>query len=73
MLYTIAWILLVLWLLDFLVFHLAGGLIHLVLVVAVIVFLVGFVRGQRATVYTHPERVRLAGQPLPPPAGAVGA
>ena len=46
MLYTIAWILLVLWLLDFLVFHLAGGLIHRVLVVAVIVFLVGFVRGR---------------------------
>ena len=45
MLFTIAIILLVLWLLGF-TFHVAGALIHLVLVVAVIVFLFGLVRGR---------------------------
>ncbi|MGI9088604.1 MAG: lmo0937 family membrane protein [Chthoniobacterales bacterium] len=41
MLYTIAVILLVLWLVGWLGFHLLGGLIHIVLVVAIILFLVG--------------------------------
>jgi hypothetical protein len=44
MLYTIALILLVLWLLGFSVFHIAGSLIHLVLVIAIIIFVVGLVR-----------------------------
>jgi hypothetical protein len=44
MLYTIALILLVLWLLGFSVFHIAGSLIHLVLVIAIIVFVVGLLR-----------------------------
>lgn len=39
MLWTIAVILFVLWLLGFLVFHIAGGLIHLLLIIAVIVIL----------------------------------
>ena len=43
MLFVIAIVLLVLWLLGFVVFHVAGGLIHLVLVVAVIMFVVAFV------------------------------
>ena len=37
-------ILLVLWLLGFLAFHIAGGLIHLLLVVAVISLVVHFLR-----------------------------
>jgi hypothetical protein len=44
MLYTIAVILLVLWLLGFSVFHVAGGLIHLVLVVAIVMFVLGLLR-----------------------------
>jgi hypothetical protein len=44
MLFTIALILVVLWLLGFSVFHIAGSLIHLVLVIALIVFVVGLVR-----------------------------
>ena len=39
MLWTIAAILLLLWVLGFFAFHVAGGLIHLLLVVAVIVVL----------------------------------
>lgn len=48
MLYTIAVILLVLWLLGFSVFHLAGSLIHLVLVIAVILFVMGLLSGRRS-------------------------
>ena len=44
MLFAIAVILLVLWLLGFTVFHVAGGLIHLILVIAVIMFVVGLFR-----------------------------
>ena len=44
MLYTSAVVLLVLWLLGFSVFHVAGSLIHLVLVVALIIFVVGLFR-----------------------------
>ena len=46
MLIVVAIILLVLWLLGFLVFHIAGGLIHIVLVVAVIMFVVNLRRGR---------------------------
>ncbi len=42
-------ILLVAWLLGFVVFHVAGGLIHLVLVIAVIAFVMHVLRGKRAT------------------------
>ena len=48
MLLTIAVILLVLWALGFFAFHLAGGLIHLVLVVAIVIGLVHLFRGRRA-------------------------
>ena len=41
-------VLLVLWLLGFAAFHVAGGLIHLLLVLAVISIIVHFVRGTRA-------------------------
>jgi hypothetical protein len=48
MLWTIAVILLVLWLLGFVAFHVAGGLIHLLLVIGVIVLIWNFVAGRRA-------------------------
>ena len=44
MLWTIFVILLVLWLLGFFAFHVTSGLIHIVLVVAVIVLILGLVR-----------------------------
>lgn len=47
MLVTLAIILLILWALGFLAFHVAGGLIHLLLVVAVIVIVVRLVQGRR--------------------------
>ncbi len=47
MLWTIAVILFVLWLLGFLAFHVAGGVIHLLLVAAVIVVLVRLFTGRR--------------------------
>jgi hypothetical protein len=46
MLYTIAVILLVLWLLGFIA-HVGGGLIHLLLVIAVIVIIFRLVTGRR--------------------------
>ena len=48
MLWTIVVILFVLWLLGFGVFHVAGALIHLLLVVALIVGLVQLFSGRRA-------------------------
>jgi len=47
MLWTIFVILLVLWLLGF-SFHVAGGLIHLLLVLAVIVLIFNLVAGRRS-------------------------
>jgi hypothetical protein len=47
-LYTVVLILIVCWLLGWLVFPVVGGLIHLVLFVAVIVFVVGLLRGRSA-------------------------
>jgi len=43
----IAAILVVLWLAGFFAFHVAGGLIHLLLVLAVIMVIVHFVTGRR--------------------------
>jgi hypothetical protein len=40
-------VLLVAWLLGFAAFHVAGGLIHLLLIVAVISLVLHFVRGAR--------------------------
>lgn len=48
MLWTIAIILFVLWILGFLVFHLAGGLIHILLILAVIVVLYRLFTGRSA-------------------------
>jgi len=47
MLMTLAVILFVAWLLGFGVFHVAGGLIHLLLVIAVIVILLQVITGRR--------------------------
>ena len=46
---AIAVILLVGWLLGFIVFHVAGSLIHLLLVVALVAFIWQLVAGRRTT------------------------
>jgi hypothetical protein len=46
MLLTIFAVLVVLWLLGFTVFHVATGLIHLLLILAVIALVMHFVRGR---------------------------
>ncbi|HEX5640678.1 MAG TPA: lmo0937 family membrane protein [Burkholderiaceae bacterium] len=47
MLWTIAVILLVLWLLGLVSSYTLGGFIHVLLVVALVVFLVGIIQGRR--------------------------
>jgi len=47
LLYTIAVILLIIWAVGFLGFH-AGGIIHFVLVIAVIVFLIQIISGKKS-------------------------
>jgi len=49
MLGIIAAVLIVLWLLGFFAFHVTTGLIHIVLVVALILLLLHFVRGSAAS------------------------
>jgi hypothetical protein len=46
MLTTIATILIVLWLLGFLGFHVLGGFIHILLVIAIILFLIRIIQGE---------------------------
>jgi hypothetical protein len=46
MLWTVVVILLILWVLGF-SFHIAGSLIHLILVVAVIVLIINLITGRR--------------------------
>jgi len=46
MLITIAIILLVLWVLGFVGFHIVSGFIHILLVVAIILFLVRIIQGR---------------------------
>ena len=48
MLWTIAVILVILWALGFLAFRVGGGLIHLLLVIAVIVVIWNLIAGRRA-------------------------
>jgi hypothetical protein len=48
MLWTIAVILIVLWLLGLVSSYTMGGFIHILLVVAIIVFLVGIIQGRRS-------------------------
>jgi len=47
MLLTIAIIILILWALGFFAFHVAGGLIHILLVVGIIVLIWNFIAGRR--------------------------
>ena len=49
MLFWIAVVLVVLWALGFVVFHVASFLIHLLLIAAVIAIVLHFVRGRGAT------------------------
>jgi hypothetical protein len=44
---TLFVVLLVMWLLGFFAFHVAGGLIHILLIIAVISLLLHFFRGSR--------------------------
>ena len=48
MLLTIAIILLILWALGFFAFHVTAWFIHIVLVIAIIVFIWNFIAGRRA-------------------------
>jgi hypothetical protein len=48
MLWTIAVILIILWLLGLVSSYTMGGLIHILLVIAIIVLLVGFIGGRRS-------------------------
>jgi hypothetical protein len=48
MLWTIAGILLVLWLLGFSM-HIGGGLIHALLVIAIVVFIFNLISGRRSS------------------------
>ncbi len=50
MLYTIAIVLLVLWALGFVAFHVGGGAIHLLLVIALIVIVYRLLTGRRPVV-----------------------
>ncbi len=47
MLWTIAVILIILWALGFLTSYTAGGLIHILLVVAIIVILIRLIQGRK--------------------------
>jgi uncharacterized protein DUF5670 len=48
MLWTLAVILVILWALGFLAFHVGGGLIHILLVIAVIVVIWNLIAGRRS-------------------------
>jgi hypothetical protein len=50
MLWTLAVLLFILWLLGFGVFHVAGGLIHILLVLAIVVILLRIIGGRRPVV-----------------------
>ena len=47
MLYTLAVVLVVLWALGFLAFHVGGGLIHPLLVIAIVAVLLRVIQGRR--------------------------
>jgi uncharacterized membrane protein YtjA (UPF0391 family) len=50
MLYTLAVILLIAWLLGFVGVYTVGSIIHLLLVIAIVLFLVGLISGRRTVV-----------------------
>ena len=45
---VLAFIFFIIWIVSWLAFHVAGGLIHLLLVIAVILFIIHLVRGRSA-------------------------
>jgi hypothetical protein len=47
MLYTLGLVLIILWLLGFISAYTIGGFIHILLVIALILFLIGFINGRR--------------------------
>lgn len=47
MLLTLALVLLILWALGFFAFHVAGGFIHLLIVLAIVSFVIHLLRGSR--------------------------
>ena len=47
MLWTIAVVLLILWLLGFVAFHVASGLIHILLVIALVVIVLRLLQGRK--------------------------
>lgn len=47
MLWTIFVILIVLWLLGFVGFHVLGGFIHILLVIAVVILIINLIQGRR--------------------------
>jgi uncharacterized membrane protein YtjA (UPF0391 family) len=49
MLWTLIVLLLLFWVLGF-AFHVAGGIIHVLLVIAVVLFLVNLISGRRAAI-----------------------
>lgn len=50
MLYTLALILLIAWLLGFVGVYTIGSVIHVLLVIAIVLFLIGMLGGRRTTV-----------------------
>ena len=49
MLYTIAVVMLVLWLLGLVSSYTMGGLVHILLVIAIVMILVNFISGRKGT------------------------
>jgi hypothetical protein len=47
MLWTIAVILIILWLLGLITSYTLGGFIHIILVIAIIVLIIGFIQGRK--------------------------
>jgi hypothetical protein len=50
MLLTLSFVLVILWALGFLAFHVTSGLIHILLVIAVIIIVIRLVTGRRPVV-----------------------
>ncbi|MGI8483373.1 MAG: lmo0937 family membrane protein [Thermomicrobiales bacterium] len=48
MLLAVAVVIFILWLLGFFAFHIAGALIHILLIIAIIAIIIYFVQGRRA-------------------------
>ena len=59
MLWTVFVVILVLWLLGF-SFHIAGGLIHILLVIAVIVLIFNLISGRRVSLGAPENRTRVS-------------